>query len=236
MEYTCLILDDEPHALELLAGYVNKTPQLKLTATCMNPLAALEIIRQKQTDLCFADIDMPDLNGLDLADLAAGYTTMIFTTSFREYAVEAFEKRAADYLLKPITYPRFLACIEKVKNSSERVGPEDHFFIKTELKGKLLRLPVNGIRYIESAGNYVVINLKTEQVTAYLTLSELLEKLPAGRFSRIHKSFAVAHEAIRSMEHLQLRLDDGTVLPIGKAYTAAFMEHIAPFTFISKRT
>jgi two-component system LytT family response regulator len=240
MELTCMIIDDEPHARELLTDYIQKTPGLSLQGSYANPLEALQVFSGPNPPaLAFLDVDMPELNGLELAGLVNGMTTVIFTTSHREYAPEAFEKNAADYLLKPIGYPRFLAAVNKasarllVRESSEE--PIGFFFLKTEVKGKLVRVNIPDIQYVESMGNYIQFYTAKEKIIAYLTLTEALEKLPREEFSRVHKSFAVAHHAIRVIEQGQLKLSDGTAIPIGRAYAESFMEAVRPFLLSSRR-
>lgn len=237
---TCLTIDDERHAAELLNTYIQKTPGLAPAGIYTNPLKALEAINESTSgpDITFLDIDMPELSGIDLAGLISRKTSVVFTTSFPQYGPEAFEKNAADYLLKPISYERFLRCIQKIREQHAmpaRVAA-DHFFIKTEIKGKMLRVCIPDIRYIQSNDNYVHIFLAKEKLTAYLTLSELLAHLPAGQFSRIQKSIVVAHAHIRSVEHFQVRLlDRPEPLPIGRAYSDSFLKEIEASLLISKR-
>ncbi|OOQ59990.1 LytR/AlgR family response regulator transcription factor [Mucilaginibacter pedocola] len=239
MELTCLIIDDEPHARELLAAYIHRTPGLSLQGVYAGaPEALPEFNSAAPPNLTFLDVDMPDMNGLDFASLVNGVTMVVFTTSFREYAPEAFEKNAVDYLLKPIAYPRFLAAVQKASGLHKaRAASEERrfFFVKTELKGKFSRVNTADIDFIESLGNYVQLHMGKEKVAAYLTLGEVLEHLPAGQFARVHKSFVVALRAIRTMEQGQVKLHDGSAIPVGRAYSAAFMSAMKPYLLISKR-
>jgi two-component system LytT family response regulator len=237
MNLTCYLIDDESHAIELLAGYVRRTPGLVLAGSSTHSLAALQAITEgPRVALTFLDIDMPELSGLDLAGMIREHTTVIFTTSYREYAPEAFEKDAAGYLLKPISYERFISCIQKIKTKqfSKREHPA-YFFVKTDIKGKMVRVNIPDIRYVSSMDNYVCIHLEKEKIIAYLTLQELLEQLPPGLFSRIQKSFVVAHAYIQSLEHFQVRLQDETVLPVGKVYSHDFLEHMKSVLLVSRR-
>ena len=235
----CLVIDDERHAAEVLSAYITQTPGLSVTALYTDPLKALALFHENGPipDVTFLDIDMPALSGMDLAGLINLQTVVVFTTSYREYAPEAFEKNAADYLLKPISYERFLRCIQKIRDRIPAQSAAAHFFLKTDIKGKMIKVNIAEIRYIESTGNYVQIFLGKEKIIAYLTLGELLAQLPAGQFSRIHKSLIVAHAYIRSIEHFQVRLQDrAEPLPVGRAYSEAFLQAIQADLFISKRS
>lgn len=240
MNLNCYIIDDEYHSIEVLDKYVNQTPGLKLVGSSTNPLLALEEMCHVPTpDIILLDVDMPQLNGLDVADLIGSASNIIFTTSYREYAPEAFEKDAVDYLLKPIHYTRFLKAVTKVRsnltNQTDQVAPNSFFFVKSNIKGKFNRITIADIRYIENIGNYIIIHVKDEPVTTYLTLAEVLTKLPKDNFSRIHQSFIVNHALIQSLEYGQLRLTGGETIPIGVTYRSAFREKVQPALLISKR-
>jgi two-component system LytT family response regulator len=239
MTLTCYIIDDEPHAIESITKHIQKTPGLELMGTAVNPLVGIEAISDSPTDLVFLDIDMPQLNGLSVADLIGPLTNIIFTTAFKEYAVEAFEKHAEDYLMKPITYERFLKCITRLRTKNTGTAPEPDyqpfFFVKSGIKGKLNRVTVDEIQYIENIGNYVYIHTVKEKITAYLTLAEALTKLPKQQFSRIHQSFIINLAYIDSVEYGQVRLNLPVTLPIGGTYRASFKAKIQENTLISKR-
>jgi len=231
MNLTCYIVDDEPHAINILKDFVQKTPGLELAGFAGDPLVALEEIASIQPALTFLDVDMPELNGLKFAGMAKSQTTIIFTTAYREYAVEAFETEAVDYLLKPIAYERFLTCIQKIRkkrggspNIPEPV--QQAFFVKSGTKDKLLRVDINDIVYISGFDHYIEIHLKEQKIVTYLKLNEIMAKLPAGNFSRIHKSHIISHNAIRSMEPGQVKLADGTVLPVGPTYKEPFRQKL----------
>lgn len=240
MSLNCYIIDDEQHSIEVLVKYIDQTPGLKLLGTATNPLLAIEEICNKHPPgLIFLDVDMPQLNGLDVADLIGPASSIIFITSFREYAPEAFEKNAVDYLLKPINYPRFLKAVTKVmSNIANQPSGNDsspYFFVKSNIKGQFNRITIADIRYIENIGNYIYIHTDKEKITTYLTLSEVLSRLPEQTFSRIHQSFIINHAIIRSVEYAQVRLSEQLNLPIGGTFRAAFREKIQRDTLISKR-
>lgn len=241
MSLSCYIIDDEFHAVEVLVRYVEQTPGIELLGQATNPLEALEAFASGLTpDVIFLDVDMPQINGLELAGLLAPSATVIFTTSFREYAPEAFEKDAADYLLKPVLYPRFLKALTRVRRPALSVAeekPAAHFFVKSNIKGKFHRISIPEISYIENTGNYITFHFHTRQepVTTYLTLAEVLTRLPEKDFSRIHQSFVVHHACIVSLEYGQVRLPGPVSLPVGATFRAAFRQKLQGDILISKR-
>lgn len=241
MGLSCYIIDDEFHSIEVIVRYIEQTPGLTLLGSCTNPLEALEEFTTGLAPaVTFIDVDMPQLNGLDLADLLGQSTMVIFTTSYREYAPEAFEKSAVDYLLKPIHYPRFLKAISKVKHQlaiPKNEQPDDYFFVKSNIKGKFHRIDIAEIRYIENIGNYITFHYtkNTEPITTYLTLAEVLTKLPEKSFTRIHQSFVVNHAFIASLEYAQVRLPEQISLPIGGTFRSTFREKMQGDILVSKR-
>lgn len=242
---TCFIVDDETHAIEVLARYVQNTPGLELAGSEENPLNALQLLSEGsvRADITFVDVDMPQLSGVDLAALINSYTTVVFTTAYPDYAFQAFEKNAVDYLLKPITYERFLKGISKVrehlagKSTSVTTKEENaYFFVKSEVKGKLVRVDMEDIQCIEALQNYVKIYSTASTLTTYLTLKEVEEHLPADRFSRVHKSFIVNNAKVRALEGNQIILDNKQVVALGTNYRAGFLKAIQSRVLKSKRT
>jgi two-component system LytT family response regulator len=230
----CYILDDERHAVELLQTYVEQTAGLRLAGSSTKPLEALTAIPALRPAITFADVDMPELSGLDLAGRVAGITAIVFTTAYREFAPEAFEKDAVDYLLKPISYARFLSCIDRVKRKIT-VDSAAHFMVKTGARGALARIAVDDITYIAGLSAYIEIHLAVNKIVTYLSLAELLEQLPPDRFSRIHKSFIVAHDRIKLIADGQVKLVNGDSLPIGRVYRRAFYDKLERSLLVSRR-
>jgi DNA-binding LytR/AlgR family response regulator len=222
MILSCYIVDDERHAIEVLRDYILKTPGLSLFGSSTDPLEALAAISVPEPpDLTFVDVDMPQLNGLDFAGMVNGRTTVIFTTAYREYAVEAFERRAADYLVKPLFYERFLAAVQRFRDSGIKKEAVD-FFVSTGTKGQLVRVPISDIRYIQGADAYIKIYLDKASIMTYMRLAEVIKYLPASGFTRIHKSYIVNDGLVRVIEPGQVRLKDDTRLPLGPSYRNAF--------------
>jgi DNA-binding LytR/AlgR family response regulator len=232
----CYIVDDEFSALELLGGYIRQTPGLHLSGATEKPLVALQEIQSLQPGLVFLDVDMPLLSGLELAGMPGLTAPVVFTTAFREYALAAYDRQVFDYLLKPITYERFLKCIVRVRQHlGQAEGGADRFYIKTGIAGQLTKIELAEISYIEAAQNYVRFFLPGRALLAYLSIGEVEARLPAAEFSRIHKSFIVHHTAISLLEPGQLKLKDGATLPVGRAYKEKFNAKLAQLVFKSRR-
>ncbi|WP_295672412.1 response regulator [uncultured Mucilaginibacter sp.] len=153
---TCYVIDDEEHAIDTLVNYINKLPALNLVGTSLNPLKAIdEITNSIQVDIVFLDVDMPEISGLDVADIISPHTAVIFTTAYPNYAVQAFEKNGSDFLLKPISFERFTKSVTKVQSliRSKKVAETHHedeqFFINPGIKGRIIQLSYSEIIYIE---------------------------------------------------------------------------------------
>ena len=200
MKIKCIAIDDEPLALEQIGSYVQKTPFLELIATCKNAYEALEVLKEKEVNLMFIDIDMPDISGLDLVKSLVKKPQIIFTTAYSEYAFEGFQVDAIDYLLKPINYAAFLKAANKSKIWFEANSPEKakqqpksdrkEIFVKSNYK--VVRILLADISYIESANEYIKIFLENQEViTTFMRLKNIEELLPAGDFMRVHKSFII---------------------------------------------
>jgi DNA-binding LytR/AlgR family response regulator len=240
MNLTCYIADDEHAAISVLSDYIAKTPGLELAGASTNALIALEEITALKPAVVLLDVDMAELSGLELAGMVHLFTIVIFTTAYREYGPEAFEKEAADYLLKPVGYDRFLRSIQKVRKRLALPAPAKEpapafFFVKSGVKGKMTRVVVSEIVYITGAVNYIELHLNGRKIMTYLTLAEVMDQLPQEHFSRIHKSYIVNHCFIRSIEYAQVRLTGDTVLPVGRAYRKDFRNKMNSSFLLSKR-
>jgi two-component system, LytTR family, response regulator len=230
---SCIIVDDEQHAIDIIEHYIKQTPHLKLVATFTNPIEALQLLTQEKIDLVFLDIQMPELSGLDFIKAIRGSSKVILTTAYSEYALEGYDLYVVDYLLKPVRLPRFLAAVQK---AVEQINPgsqaredeeEDYIFVKTELKGKLLKINLPEIDYIEGMKNYIAIHRSGQKTMVYTTLKELEERLPKKQFIRVHKSFIIPVSKITGIEGNLLRLKDiNAEIIIGENYKAELMEII----------
>ena len=241
MYLTCYLVDDESHALEVLEEYIRRTPGLELKGSSTNPLEALgQVTSADPPQLTFLDVDMPELSGMAFAGMASLYTQIVFTTSYPEYAIEAFEKDALDYLLKPISYERFLKSVIKVrKYYLEKQGlkklSEPYFFVKTDIKGKMVRIVAAEINFVEAAQNYVTIHMISGKHMAYLTMEEIEQHLPADRFTRIHRSFIINTGRIRAVEQGQVIMEDNNSLALGRSYKDHFLKMMKDLLLQSKR-
>lgn len=231
----CIIIDDEEHAIEILEYYVKQTPQLRLLASFTNPLEALQLIGTQKVDLVFLDIQMPELSGIDFIKAIQGKSKVILTTAFSEFALEGYDLYVVDYLLKPIRLPRFLAAVQKAaeqlsitQEASRDFGAEDDYiFVKTEAKGKLLKINLDEIDFIESMKNYVAIHRAGQKTLVYTSMKELEERLPKKQFIRVHKSFIIPISRITGIEGNIVRLKNvNTEILIGESYKAELMEII----------
>lgn len=234
MKIKCLIVDDEPYAAKLLEDYVNRIPFLELLAICSDSGQVLEKMESNTVDLILLDINLPGLTGIDLVSLLPKKVNIIFTTAHPQYAVDSYEKEAIDYLLKPISFPRFLSAIMKVKDDynlkeiqTERteytVLPE-YFFIKAGYQ--TIRIDYKELKYIEGSKEYIFLHTTKEKHMCYKRMKEMAERLP-DHFIRVHQSFIVNIHFISKVDSSQILIQE-TKIPLGQAYKEHF------FTLIKK--
>jgi len=231
MNFTCYIIDDESDAVALMEDYIKRTPGLQLIGSNQNPLIALNELTSKDApDITFMDVDMRQLSGMELAGMVNLYTSVVFTTAFPEYALQAFDKEAFDFLLKPINYERFLKCIHKAKRKIKK-GPEsdspdrdDFFNIKSEIKGRMVKIRFDEVMYIEGAVNYILIHTHGEKHMTYLTMREIERHLPQQVFARIHRSFIVNINYVKVVERARIKLENGEELVMGDHYKQKFLD------------
>lgn len=231
---SCLIVDDEYDAIDVMTHYVRQTPMLHLIKATANPLEALQIIATQKIDLIFLDIQMPQLSGMDLVKAIDGRTKVILTTAYSEFAVDAYNLEVVDYLLKPIPFPRFLAAVQRAArqiNEADDIAltesDDQYIFVKTESKGKLLKIELEEIDYIEAANNYIAVHQGDKKTLVYTTMKEMEEHLPRKRFIRVHKSFIVPVTKITGIEGNKLLLKNTKAdIIIGESYKPALMNII----------
>ena len=219
----CLLVDDEPWALELMVSYVSKLPELELVAASDKPLEALSLAIPERTDLIFLDIQMPELDGLQFMKVINNKCRVIITSAYTEYAIHGFEHNVVDYLLKPISFERFCTAVQKAKEQLTPVPPvisAQHIFIKTD--SKLVKVRFNEILYLEGARDYVLIHTTKDMIVTLDSLRNLEEILPAALFTRIHKSYIVAMDKIDSIEKNRVIIGEH-YLPIGESHRPSFM-------------
>ena len=202
---TCIIVDDEPLAVRLMQSYVEKTPDLTLLASFTDPIEAINAIKQQQPDLLFLDIQMPNIDGMELAQSLDAGTRVIFTTAFKEYAFESYEVNALDFLLKPIRYNKFLAAVEKARKLfAPQTAPTQQqlstVFIRVDSEWR--NISIDSIIYVSGMKDYVMFYLDGEPkpLITHLTMKAVEEMLPQEKFLRVHRSYIVAIDRIRKVD------------------------------------
>ena len=230
----CIIVDDEPMALALLEGYVNKTPFLELRKKCPNAFEALEILNEEEIDLAFLDIQMPELSGMELSKTLSKRTRVIFTTAFNEYAVEGFKAEALDYLLKPFSFEEFYNAALRAKEwfgmvnsqAADRNSDTKFIFVKSEYK--VLKINLDEVLYFEGLKDYIKIWLtgQPKPVLTLMSLKALEAELPPQRFMRIHRSFVVSLDKIQTIERNQILINNARIT-VADQYKAKFQEFIS---------
>jgi DNA-binding LytR/AlgR family response regulator len=226
----CLIVDDEPLAIDVIKSHLTNYPELELVGSCSNAIQASEVLKNHHVDLMFLDIQMPELTGIEFMRSLQNPPLVIFTTAYAEYAVEGFELNAIDYLLKPISSERFDKAILKskeyyrLKNGGEidkTELEEDYIFIKANQK--LLKISYDDIKYVEAFADYVKIYIPDKRIVTLQTMKKMAQKLPAEKFCRIHRSFIVGLKHIESYNTSEVGVY-GVRLPIGKNFKDDFMD------------
>lgn len=229
----CLVVDDEPIARQGLLEHIHQIDFLNAVAECKDAVEAATWLQKTPVDLIFLDIQMPKLTGIDFLKNLSAPPLVIFTTAYPEYAIEGYELDVLDYLLKPISFSRFLKAALKAQDyllKSKR-GPlisDDYFFIK--VNQKLEKIKMDDVLYIEGMNNYIIVHTRQKKHIAYLTFKGIEEKLPQHLFVRTHKSFLVAVNAIQTIDVNEVTLETGT-LPISKSYRDEVIERIGERLF-----
>lgn len=226
MTIKCLVVDDEPVARKGIAGYVGQTPFLELAGTCKSAVEANEVVHHERIDLLFLDIQMPDLTGIEFMKSLENPPAVIFTTAYRDYAIEGFELNALDYLVKPIAFQRFLKAANKAQSYFEMqrqsqpkpvevatVSPE-YFFIKSD--GQFIKIKLADVLYFESEKDYVFIHTEQKRYLTLLSLKQLEKELPTDKFLRVHRSYFVALDKIEMVDGNNLIIK-GKEIPVSRS-------------------
>lgn len=243
MTHTCIIVEDEPLARSLLENYIRKIPYLQLVQSFSDPLKALEFLRENTVDILFSDIQMPEITGITLLKILQKKPLIILTTAYSEYAIEGYELDVLDYLLKPITFERFLKSVEKASlrlNANQGVSTEKNIqeivavnpvaeavqpYIFVKDGTKLVKIKLNEIMYIEGLKDYVAIYTPNQKVVSLQTIKSLESTLPEKQFIRIHNSFIVALEWIEAIQREKVQIGK-VFLPISDTYRKAFKDFL----------
>lgn len=234
LKITCIIVDDEPMALNLVERYVEKTPFLVLKKKCSSAIEALEFLKTEPVDLLFLDIQMPDLTGIEFSKMLPKDTRVIFTTAFDQYALEGFKVEALDYLLKPFDYAEFLAAANKastwftlVKGKQQALHSEEKEFLFVKSEYKQLRIKLADVLYFEGLKDYIKIWLKDnpKPILTLMSLKSLQEELPESKFLRVHRSFIVSLNNIDVIERSQIIINNQRIT-VSEQYKQKFLDFI----------
>ena len=221
-----LIIDDEPLAVEILETYVNQVPGLQLIGKCYNAIDANELLQHQEIDLILVDVQMPQMTGIELIKSLSNPPKVIFTTAFPEFAIQGFESNAVDYLLKPIAFNRFLKAVNKVMNTTQgsdknkEISSQDFIFVKADKK--LIKLNYEDILFIEGLKDYVIIYTDQTRIVTLQTMKSLEEKLPEQIFVRVHRSYIVNINKIKSIHSDDIEIivkGQSKIIPIGNNYS-----------------
>ena len=235
MQFSCIIVDDEPRAIEIMEEYVERVESLNMIASFRNPVKAFDFLKQQKVDVVFLDINMPNLSGIQLIKSLNQKPKFVLTTAYSEYAVESYQLDVVDYLLKPIEFDRFMMCVDKlygalapknqtVPKTQGGAAPElhqNHIFVKHG--SKIDRIDLDNILFLEGSGNYINYQLDDRKVMALGKMGETLDMLPSDRFVRIHKSYIVQLSRIDVIMNNRVHLGEAK-LPISGSYREAFFK------------
>ena len=228
--HSCIIIEDEPLALERTKDFVLKVPFLNLSATFDNALEGLTFLKTNKVDLLFLDINMDELSGIELLESSNISSQVIITTAYQEYALKGYELNVTDYLLKPFTFHRFLQAVNKAHENLQQNIAEptpDYIFIKTE--NRLEKINLNDIIYIEGMRDYRRIHTVNKRIMTLQNFKELEQIIPSNIVCRVHKSYMVSLPKIESIERSRIKISD-KLIPISETYRASFFQKINNIT------
>jgi DNA-binding LytR/AlgR family response regulator len=224
----CLILDDEPLALDVMENYLRRLDGVDIRR-CENPLEALKLLHTEKFDLILLDIEMPFLTGIEFLKTIKNPPAIIIITAYRDYAVEGFELEVLDYLVKPVSFPRFMKAFEKalkhahpVNEPKENAAQPDNEYLFLKVEKKFVKVLVTDIFYIESLKDYIRVKTKTASLVSYQTLSAITEKLPADKFVRVHRSFTIALDKVNAIDGSFVEIG-GKAIPISRENRQEFL-------------
>lgn len=237
MKIDCLAIDDEPLALDIIREYASKIPFLNLVQTFDNALESLDFLKHHKVDLLLLDIQMDDLTGIQLLNVIKQKPLVIFTTAYDKFAIQGYELDALDYLLKPISFERFLKAVDKAydrlmpktepaatevapKNNPPQVS-DNYFFVKTEFH--LEKVKFSDILFIEGMGDYLLIQTLTSKIMTLQNFKKIEDVLPQGQFQRVHKSYIVALDKINKIERNRIYINQ-KLIPISDTYKKSFYD------------
>jgi len=223
LKYSCIIVEDEPLAAEVLTDYINQVPFLELKGVCSDAIYAMEVLQREKIDLIFLDIHLPKLKGLDFLDSLRNPPAVIITSAYNNYALQAFDLNVVDYLIKPIRFNRFLKAVNKLKQQND-IGlpssahhPGERLYIFFNVGKKRVKIYLDEILFIESLREYVRITTKNKSILTKFQLSEIEEMLAKNNFLRTHRSYIVAKDKVDAFTATDVEVS-GKQIPIGRSY------------------
>ena len=223
MKIKCVIIDDEPLAIKVVENHLNEFQNFEVVNIFNNPIEALPLLEKGEIDVLFLDINMPKMNGLDFAEIINSKTNVVITTAYREYAVESFDLNVLDYLVKPIPFNRFLKTINKItqqvylKKGIHKEEDSNESFIFLKVDKKLVKIKFEDILYVESLKDYIKVFTTTDNYLVHKSLTSITEELPESNFIRIHRSYTIAIDKVKSVEGNLVEIGT-TRIPIGRKY------------------
>jgi two-component system, LytTR family, response regulator len=230
---TCILVDDNPMARAALRQLADHIEQLDVIAEFDNATSAYNFLQKQSVDALFLDIEMPDMTGLELLQNLAERPPVVLCTSKREYAAEAFELNVVDYLVKPVSLPRFIASVEKLKANAaaendvlKETPTKDIQYIFIRANNALIRLDLVDIYYIQALGDYVTFITTNKKYTAHLTMQNIEKALPAPQFLRVHRSYIVNTQRIDAIEEGTMLIINKQVIPLGEQYKSNLMKKL----------
>lgn len=218
-QVNCIILDDEPYAVELLKSHVQKVSYLNLIYGGSDVFKAIELLKLHKVDLIFIDIQMPKITGIEFMEMADKDQNFIVTSAYPEYALESFNFNVIDYLMKPIYFRRFHKSLEKYldwRNQFSENASEEDLFVKSDRK--IYRISLDRISHIEGLGDYLRIHTEDEKITVHETMKDMVKRLPSSKFLRIHRSAIIGTQHIKVLDGNTITLTNGTQLTVGETY------------------
>ncbi|MFW5658526.1 MAG: LytR/AlgR family response regulator transcription factor [Bacteroidota bacterium] len=232
---SCIVVEDDPVAERILTKYIDQTPGIELRHAYDSAEPALESLKSEPCDVLFLDIELPKMRGTDLLEQLETRPMVVFVTSDRDYALDAFQFNAVDFLLKPLEYDRFMRAVERIKelvtaaplpeDAPEPAAHEaDSIFVRHN--SKYVRVELDCISWVEAIGDYVQIYTKDRRYTVHSTMKAMDQKLPKALFQRVHRSYIIRMDAIQEIEDNTLVLPDGKLIPIGKSYRNGLLERL----------
>ena len=233
----CLVVDDEPLALDIIVDYISKVPFLKLVKSTISAIEGLSLVQNDEVDLVFLDVQMPELTGIQFLKIINGKCDVILTTAYSQYALEGYDLDVTDYLLKPIAFDRFYKAAQKVLQKKQDNSPQplqiaeasvqnslnNFIFVKTE--HKIQKIYLDDILYIEGLKDYISIFTKTERIITLQNMKKMEDTLPSKSFVRVHKSYIIALDKIDSIERSRIQISD-KIIPVGDTYRDYFFKLI----------